>query len=87
MPENIDIDKLLEQEVKKDAYRKEYNSRDDVKARRKVYNDKKREVAKIARAVLRGDISKEVGQQQVDAIMGATPASASEPEPAVSETE
>jgi len=59
---NIDLDKIITQEMERNAKRQEYNERPDVKAKRKVYNQKRQAEIKIARAVMKNEMTKEDGE-------------------------
>lgn len=66
----VDIDKLLEREIKQETYRKEYNQRSEVIDRRKAYNVRKAETSKVARMVMNGDITRDEGIQMLSRIEG-----------------
>ncbi len=55
----MDIDKLLEREIKQEIYREEYNKRPEVQERRRAYNRRKAEETKIARRVVKGELTRD----------------------------
>ncbi len=59
---DLDLEKIISQEMEREAKRKEYNERPDVKEKRKVYNQKRQAEIKIARAVMKNEMTKEEGQ-------------------------
>jgi len=64
-----DIEKLLERQLKQEKSRAEYNKRPDVKAKRKVYQQKQQSMRAVARAALKGNKEKllELGYSVADA--------------------
>ena len=76
-----DLDKLLEQEVKREAYRQDYNARPEVKEKRKAYNEKRQASSKIVRQLIKGDITEAEAKKQLAAIEG-TPAPVASAPPA-----
>lgn len=69
--DSMDIEKLIEQEAVREAKRKEYNERPDVKDKRKAYNKKRQAEIKIARAVMNDEITKEQGEAALVELRGA----------------
>ena len=63
-----DIDKLIARERNQEAYRKAYNEKPDVIARRKAYNTKKNQENMIVRMVIKDEITKEEGQKRLAAL-------------------
>ncbi len=68
----FDIGKLIEKELARDSKRKEYNERPDVKDKRKSYNQKRQAETKIARAVMKNEMTKEQGEAAL-ALLHGTP--------------
>ena len=63
-----DIDKLIQREQKQAAYREDYNKKPEVIERRRLYNQKKNMEHTIVRQVIKGEISKEEGQERLAAL-------------------
>ena len=76
----VDIEKLIEKEMVRDNKRKEYNERPDVKDKRKTYNQKRQAETKIARAVMKNEMTKEAGEAALALLQGV-------PAPVVAEVE
>ncbi len=75
----VDIEKLIEKEIARDSKRKEYNERPDVKDKRKSYNQKRQAETKIARAVMKNEMTKEAGEAALALLQGTpTPVAAEE---------
>jgi len=71
---DIDLDKIISQEMDREAKRKEYNERPDVKEKRKAYNQRRQAEIKIARAVMSDEMTKIEGEAALAVLRGtATP--------------
>ena len=76
----MDIEKLIEKELARDNKRKEYNERPDVKDKRKSYNQKRQAETKIARAVMKNEMTKEAGEAALASLQGVPASVAAEVE-------
>jgi len=76
----VDIEKLIEKEMARDGKRKEYNERPEVKDKRKAYNQKRQAETKIARAVMKNEMTKEQGEAALALLHGTTASVAAEVE-------
>ncbi len=76
----VDIEKLIEKEMARDNKRKEYNERPDVKDKRKSYNQKRQAETKIARAVMKNEMTKEAGEAALAELQGVSTPVAAEAE-------
>jgi len=66
----LDLDKIISQEMDREAKRKEYNERPDVKEKRKAYNQKRQAEIKIARAVMKDEMTREEGDAALSLLRG-----------------
>ena len=67
----IDVQKLVASEKRREAYRKEYGQRPEVKARQLAYHSKRNKQLKLVRQMIAGEITKEVCEQKVSELQAS----------------